>query len=103
METGFIASLAPVASPLLWIAFLLLGIALQDTILLACAQLEDFSSSSIGVLGSVYILGFAIDGVLALHAIRAPVIAAGFNSRACLIDQNGAASPVSEPDGAIQR
>ena len=62
--------LAPVAALLLSVAILLLGNGLQGTLLPVRAQLEDFSSVEIGILGSSYFLGFALGCVLAPYAIR---------------------------------
>ncbi len=64
------ASLAPVASLLLSVAILLLGNGLQGTLLPVRAQLEDFSSINIGIMGSSYFLGFAIGCLLGPFAIR---------------------------------
>ena len=51
-------------------AILLLGNGLQGTLLPVRAQLEDFSSVEIGILGSAYFLGFAIGCILGPHAVR---------------------------------
>ncbi len=64
------ASLAPVAPLLLSVAILLLGNGLQGTLLPVRAQLEDFSSVNIGIMGSAYFLGFAVGCLLAPLAIR---------------------------------
>ena len=63
-------TLAPVAALLISVAFLLMGIGLQGTLLPVRAQLEDFSSYDIGILGSAYFVGFALGCVLAPYAIR---------------------------------
>ncbi len=69
-DSGRVASLAPVASLLISVAILLLGNGLQGTLLPVRAQLEDFSSINIGIMGSAYYLGFAIGCLLGPHAIR---------------------------------
>ena len=63
-------TLAPVAALLLSVAFLLLGNGLQGTLLPVRAQLEDFSSVEIGILGSSYFVGFALGCLLTPYAIR---------------------------------
>lgn len=65
-----IKSLAPVAALLLSVAILLLGNGLQGTLLPVRAQLEEFSSLEIGILGSSYFLGFALGCLFAPYAIR---------------------------------
>jgi len=54
-----IATLAPVSALLLSVVFLLMGNGLQGTLLPVRAQLELFSTTDIGILGSFYFLGFA--------------------------------------------
>ena len=63
-------ALAPVFAVLLSVALLLMGNGLQGTLLPVRAQLENFSSLDIGVLGSSYFVGFALGCVLAPHAVR---------------------------------
>lgn len=70
LKGGLISALAPVASLLISVAILLLGNGLQGTLLPVRAQLEDFSSVEIGILGSAYFLGFAIGCLLAPLAVR---------------------------------
>lgn len=53
------ATLAPVSALLLSVVFLLMGNGLQGTLLPVRAQLELFSTTDIGILGSFYFLGFA--------------------------------------------
>ena len=55
-----ISAVAPIAALLLSVAFLLMGNGLQGTLLPVRAQLEDFGSLDIGVLGSSYFIGFAL-------------------------------------------
>jgi len=50
---------APVAALLASVAVLLTGNGLQNTLLPIRAQIEGFSTFSIGVLGSLYFAGFA--------------------------------------------
>ncbi len=52
------AALAPVSALLISVGLLLMGNGLQGTLLPVRAQVEDFSSLAIGVLGSSYFLGF---------------------------------------------
>ncbi len=54
-----LTALTPVAALLISVAVLLAGNGLQGTLLPIRAQMEDFSTLSIGVLGSVYFAGFA--------------------------------------------
>lgn len=53
-------ALAPVAALLLSVAFMLMGNGLQSTLLPMRAQIENYSSVEIGVLGSAYFIGFAL-------------------------------------------
>ena len=69
-QASSFSALAPVASLLISVAILLLGNGLQGTLLPVRAQLEDFSSLDIGILGSAYFLGFAGGCLLGPHAIR---------------------------------
>ena len=63
-------TLAPVAALLISVGFLLMGSGLQGTLLPVRAQLENFSSYDIGIMGSAYFVGFALGCVLAPYAIR---------------------------------
>ena len=63
-------TLAPVAALLLSVAILLLGNGLQGTLLPVRAQLEEFTSIEIGILGSAYFVGFALGCLLAPYLIR---------------------------------
>lgn len=65
-----VASLAPVWALLISVAFLLMGNGLQGTLLPVRAQLENFSSLEIGILGSSYFLGFALGCLLAPRAVK---------------------------------
>lgn len=53
-------ALAPVAALLLSVAFMLMGNGLQSTLLPMRAQIENYSSVEIGILGSAYFIGFAL-------------------------------------------
>lgn len=53
-------TIAPIATLLLSAAVLLMGNGLQGTLIPIRAQLEDYSTFEIGVLGSGYFLGFAL-------------------------------------------
>ena len=64
------ASVAPIAALLLSVAFLLMGNGLQGTLLPVRAQLEEFGSLNIGVLGSSYYVGFALGCFLGPRAVR---------------------------------
>jgi len=55
-----IATVAPIAALLFSVALLLMGNGLQGTLLPVRANIEAFSQIDIGVMGSVYFLGFAI-------------------------------------------
>ncbi|MEC9347711.1 MAG: MFS transporter [Pseudomonadota bacterium] len=55
-----IKALAPVAALLFSMAMLLMGNGLQSTLLPMRAQIENFGSVAIGVLGSAYFVGFAL-------------------------------------------
>lgn len=55
-----IRALAPVASLLLGVAILLAGQGLQSTLIPLRANLEDFSTIGIGLMGGAYFLGFTI-------------------------------------------
>lgn len=63
-------SIAPVAALLLSVAILLTGNGLQGTLLPVRAQLEAFSTLDIGILGSVYYLGFAAGCFLSPLLVR---------------------------------
>ena len=62
--------IAPVAALLLSVALLLMGNGLQGTLLPVRAQLEDFGSLSIGILGSFYFAGFALGCLLGPKAVQ---------------------------------
>ncbi len=62
--------IAPVAALLLSVALLLMGNGLQGTLLPVRAQLEDFGSLSIGILGSFYFAGFALGCFLGPKAVQ---------------------------------
>ena len=62
--------IAPVAALLLSFALLLMGNGLQGTLLPVRAQLEDFGSLSIGILGSFYFAGFALGCLLGPKAVQ---------------------------------
>src|SRR5512139_3789147 len=55
-----IRALAPVAALLLGVAILLTGQGLQATLLPVRANLEDFSTLSIGLMGGAYFFGFTL-------------------------------------------
>ena len=61
---------APVAALLLSVAVLLMGHGLQGTLLPVRAQLEDFGSLNIGILGSSYYLGFALGCLMGPKAVQ---------------------------------
>lgn len=65
-----IATLAPVSALLLSVVFLLMGNGLQGTLLPVRAQLELFSTTDIGILGSFYFLGFAAGCYLGPLVVR---------------------------------
>ena len=54
------SALAPVAALLLGVAFLVMGNGLQGTLLPVRAKIENFSILDIGILGSAYFVGIAI-------------------------------------------
>lgn len=62
--------IAPVAALLLSVGLLLMGNGLQGTLLPVRAQLEDFGSLSIGILGSFYYAGFALGCLLGPKAVK---------------------------------
>ncbi|MFN4281504.1 MAG: hypothetical protein ACK4NA_02565 [Alphaproteobacteria bacterium] len=62
--------IAPVGALLLGVAFLLTGNGLQSTLLPVRAEIESFSTLSIGVMGSAYYIGFALGCVLCPHIVR---------------------------------
>lgn len=65
-----IATLAPVSALLLSVMFLLMGNGLQGTLLPVRAQLELFSTTDIGILGSFYFLGFAAGCYFGPYVVR---------------------------------
>jgi MFS family permease len=64
------AQLTPIAALLLSVAILLMGNGLQGTLLPIRANIADFSTLNIGILGSFYFLGFAAGCVLGPRAVR---------------------------------
>lgn len=64
------AAVAPVFALLVSVAMLLMGNGLQGTLLPVRAQLEEFTSLDIGVLGSSYFLGFALGCLLGPRAVK---------------------------------
>jgi MFS family permease len=64
------STIAPVAALLLSVAILLTGNGLQGTLLPIRAQLEEFSTLDIGILGSAYYLGFAAGCFLSPLLVR---------------------------------
>jgi MFS family permease len=65
-----IAMLAPVSALLLSVVFLLMGNGLQGTLLPVRAQLELFSTTDIGILGSFYFSGFAAGCYFGPYVVR---------------------------------
>lgn len=65
-----LTTIAPVGALLLSVALLLTGNGLQGTLLPVRANLEDFGSVSIGILGSAYYVGFVAGCVLTPRLIR---------------------------------
>lgn len=65
-----LATIAPVGALLLSVALLLTGNGLQGTLLPVRANLEDFGSVSIGILGSAYYVGFVAGCILTPLLIR---------------------------------
>jgi len=63
--------IAPVGALLLGVAFLLMGNGLQGTLLPVRAEIEAFSTLSIGVMGSAYYIGFALGCLFCPHVVRA--------------------------------
>lgn len=63
-------TLAPVLALLLSVAFLILGHGLMGTLLPVRAQIELFATPVIGLLGSLYFLGFGLGCVLGPHIIQ---------------------------------
>lgn len=63
--------IAPVGALLLAVAFLLMGNGLQSTLLPVRAQIESFSTLSIGIMGSAYYVGFALGCLYCPHVVRA--------------------------------
>ncbi len=61
---------APITALLLSVALLLMGNGLQGTLLPVRANLEAFSDTDIGILGSSYFLGFAAGCLYGPHLIR---------------------------------
>lgn len=62
--------IAPVAALLMSVALLLMGNGLQGTLLPVRAQLEEFGSLNIGILGSFYYAGFALGCLLGPKAVK---------------------------------
>lgn len=65
-----IGALAPLAALLLGVAILLTGQGLQGTLLPVRADLEDFSTLSIGLMGGAYFLGFTVGCLRGVHLVR---------------------------------
>jgi len=65
-----IKAIAPVAALLLSVAFLLMGNGLQGTLIAVRADIESFSTTSIGLLGSSYFVGFGLGCFLGAYLIR---------------------------------
>jgi len=63
-------TIAPVAALLLSTALLLMGNGLQGPLLAIRAQIESFSTLSIGLIGSFYYIGFASGCLLAPRLVR---------------------------------
>ncbi len=64
------ATVAPIAALLFSVALLLMGNGLQGTLLPVRANIEAFSQLDIGVMGSVYFLGFAIGCYFGPYLVR---------------------------------
>src|SRR3546814_9027277 len=64
------AAFAPITALLLSVALLLMGNGLQGTQLPVRANLEDFSPTDIGILGSAYFFGFAAGCLYGPRLIR---------------------------------
>ncbi|MGF1592129.1 MAG: MFS transporter [Kiloniellaceae bacterium] len=64
------AAFAPITALLLSVALLLMGNGLQGTLLPVRANLEAFSATDIGILGSAYFLGFAAGCLYGPRLIR---------------------------------
>src|SRR3546814_13044621 len=64
------AAFAPISALRLSGALLLMGNGLQGTLLPVRANLEDFSATDIGILGSAYFLGFAAGCLYGPRLIR---------------------------------
>jgi len=67
---SMIRMLASVASLLLGVAILLTGQGLQSILLPVRANLEQFSTVSIGLMGGAYFLGFTIGCLRGIHLLR---------------------------------
>jgi len=65
-----IAALVPVAALLFSVSLLLMGNGLQGVLLPVRAVAEEFSSSSIGIMGSAYFIGFGIGCMTGSHILR---------------------------------
>lgn len=61
--------IAPVAALLLSVAFLMMGHGIQTTIIPIRAEIEMFSSTSIGIIASLYYTGFVAGGLLGPYII----------------------------------
>ncbi|HEU0071841.1 MAG TPA: MFS transporter [Alphaproteobacteria bacterium] len=66
-----LSMIAPIGALLLAVALLLMGNGLQSTLLPIRAEIEAFSTLSIGVMGSAYYIGFALGCIFCPHAVRA--------------------------------
>jgi MFS family permease len=65
-----LSMIAPVGALLLSVAFLLMGNGLQSTLLPVRAEIETFSTLSIGVMGSAYYVGFALGCIGCPYVVR---------------------------------
>ena len=63
-------TIAPVAALLVGVALLLAGNGLQGPLLAVRGQLESFSTTSIGLIGSFYYIGFTAGCILAARLVR---------------------------------
>jgi MFS family permease len=65
-----LAALAPVAALLTSVALLFIGNGLQGTLLPVRAELEQFGTLAIGVMGSAYYVGFVAGCLIGPYAVR---------------------------------
>ena len=66
-----LSMIAPVGALLLGVGFLLMGNGLQSTLLPVRAEIETFSTLSIGIMGSAYYIGFALGCLFCPYVVRA--------------------------------